>query len=223
MYTLGYWKIRGLRTPITFVLEYANIPYEEKFYEMTKDAEGNWSRDQWLSVKPNMPLDFPNLPYLEDHSEEAQGLKITQTNAIISYICNKHKVLLPDEGNLIQQAKMDMMVGVIGDFRMAFVIMSYKTGDTDGYAKNILPDWLEKMEKYFEKNEFCAGEKMTHADFNLYELLDHHRLVFDNILKDFPKLEGFMAKIDQLEEVKKYRASDKWFDHPMNNLCAFVK
>ena len=217
-YTLGYWKIRGLRTPITFVLEYGNISYNEEFYELYQDESGNWSRDAWFKVKPTMPLDFPNLPYFFDPEN---NLKITQMSAIINYICNKHKILLPK--NPVEQARTDMMVGVTGDFRMGFVRMSYGDGDTENYAKNSLPDWLKKFEEFFGKNEYCSGGSLTHCDLNLYEIMDHHRIVFEGCFDNYPNIAAFMKRIDDLEQVKRYRSSDKWFDHPMNNLSAKVK
>ena len=105
-YTLGYWKIRGLRTPITLILEYGNIPYKEEFYELFQDESGNWSRQNWFEPKKTIPLDFPNLPYLFDPEND---LKITQMSAIINYICNKHKILLPESGvrSFSNQKKMD--------------------------------------------------------------------------------------------------------------------
>merc|ERR1712076_297762 len=148
-YTLGYWKIRGLRTPITFVLEHGNIDYKEELYE---DSEGNWSRDAWFSVKPNQNLDFPNLPYFYDSEND---IKITQMSAIINYICNKHDILLPKTTK--EKAQTDMMMGVTGDFRGGFTRMSYGNGDTATYKEKFLEDWLEKFEKFFSQNKYCSG------------------------------------------------------------------
>ena len=61
---LGYWKIRGLAQPIRYLLEYAELPYEEVLYEQG-DAP-NYSVDCWTSVKNTIGLDFPNVPYLID-------------------------------------------------------------------------------------------------------------------------------------------------------------
>ena len=31
--TIGYWKIRGLQSPVRFILEYLAVPYNEDLYE----------------------------------------------------------------------------------------------------------------------------------------------------------------------------------------------
>ena len=61
---LGYWKIRGLAQPIRYLLEYIEHPYEDVMYEQG-DAP-NFSIECWTSVKNNLGLDFPNMPYLID-------------------------------------------------------------------------------------------------------------------------------------------------------------
>ena len=46
---IGYWKIRGLISPVRYMLEYLGVPYEEDQYEQG-DAPG-YSSECWLSVK----------------------------------------------------------------------------------------------------------------------------------------------------------------------------
>ena len=81
--TIGYWKIRGLLTHITHVCEFAGVKYNMEFYEQGEGPE--FCREAWLSVKKqDRGYDFPNLPYMQDGD-----LKITETMAIIRYVCNK--------------------------------------------------------------------------------------------------------------------------------------
>ena len=229
VYTIGYWKIRGLRTPITLVLEYAGIEYKEEFYEMNKDADGNWARDDWYKCKAELQksgkLDFANIPYLFDPEH---NLNITQMVPIITYLCQKHNVLQPE--NLQEKAKADMMMGVIGDFRSGFTQMCYFTGDVDSYYTSNLvgengANWMALFENYFTKNKYCAST-LTYADFNFWEIMDHHRIVYGeklDLAKNYPNVNKFMQMIDDLEAIKNYKASDRWFDHPMNNYVAKVK
>merc|ERR1739848_252002 len=65
---LGYWAIRGLASPIRYLLEYVGAEYEETRYE---------SGDKWFPVKFDLGLDFPNLPWFEDGD-----VKINQSGAI---------------------------------------------------------------------------------------------------------------------------------------------
>jgi len=46
----------------------------------------DFDRSQWLNEKFTLGLDFPNLPYLIDES-----VKVTETMAIMKYICAKWK------------------------------------------------------------------------------------------------------------------------------------
>lgn len=55
---LGYWPIRGIAQPIRFLLEYLEIPYEEKRYT---DHEEWFNKDYTTFGHP-----FTNLPYLKD-------------------------------------------------------------------------------------------------------------------------------------------------------------
>lgn len=78
---IGYWKIRGLIAPVRYLLEYLGVEYDEDHYE-TGDGP-DFARDHWLSVKPTLGLDFPNLPYLFDGD-----VKISESSAMFRYISN---------------------------------------------------------------------------------------------------------------------------------------
>ena len=54
--TLAYWDIRGLAQPLRLVLAYAGVDFVDKRYNPSERAV-------WLSDKPNLGLDFPNIPY----------------------------------------------------------------------------------------------------------------------------------------------------------------
>ena len=62
--TLGYWKIRGLAQPARYMLAYVGADYNNEMYEQGDGPE--FSREAWMSVKPTMPHQYPNLPYLSD-------------------------------------------------------------------------------------------------------------------------------------------------------------
>jgi hypothetical protein len=73
--TLGYWDIRGNTEPIRMVLHYAEAPFEDKRYEYGSTPQT--LRSIWLADKPNLGLDFPNLPYYIDGD-----LKLTQVSLL---------------------------------------------------------------------------------------------------------------------------------------------
>ncbi len=62
--------------------EYLGVDYETIDYEQGDGPE--FSGEAWLSVKPTLGLDFPNLPYLI-HGD----LKLTESQALCRYIANE--------------------------------------------------------------------------------------------------------------------------------------
>jgi len=61
---LGYWNIRGYAEAIRLMLEYLDVPYEDKRYEFGSTPETLYC--SWLQDKQKLGLDFPNLPYFID-------------------------------------------------------------------------------------------------------------------------------------------------------------
>ena len=72
--TLGYWNIRGMAQSIRYQLIYQGIEYNEEIYE---PAKGEDVRANWMNVKHNLGIEFPNLPYFIDGK-----LKMSETLAI---------------------------------------------------------------------------------------------------------------------------------------------
>ncbi|VDK37176.1 unnamed protein product [Dibothriocephalus latus] len=68
---------------IRLLLKYVGEPFDQVFYEAGPAPD--FSREQWLSKKDRLGLDFPNLPYFIDGS-----LRLTQSSAILEYIADKH-------------------------------------------------------------------------------------------------------------------------------------
>ena len=79
---LGYWHIRGLAASIRYMLHYCEVDFLDTTYELGPAPE--FSRDCWFSIKPNMGLDFPNLPYFKDGD-----FSLTESAAIHKYIAHK--------------------------------------------------------------------------------------------------------------------------------------
>jgi len=73
--TIGYWKIRGLGAGIRYQLEYCKVDYHCEEY--AQGPAPGYNKEEWLSKKFNLGMDFPNIPYFFDGD-----LKITETLAI---------------------------------------------------------------------------------------------------------------------------------------------
>ena len=117
-----------------------------------------------------------------------------------------------------------MMVGVLGDFHMAFVRICYGgiEGALEAYLKDEkFSDWCKKLNKYFSANKFCAGDELTWCDMYMYEVLDvHMELCGAEVFAEFQELTKFHAIIGSLEKIKAYRDSERFFKRPCNNLSA---
>ena len=108
---IGYWKIRGLGTPLRLMMKHMNTPYEMVEYEQGEGPE--FSREAWLSVKHNLGFEFPNLPYLID-----EDLKMTETVAIMQYLAGKFKPELLG-ADVAHRARVNMVSGVVSTLKFA--------------------------------------------------------------------------------------------------------
>jgi glutathione S-transferase len=105
---VGYWNMRGKAQSIRNLLVYMNVYFEDKLHS---------DHQAWFS-KENKELgfDYPNLPYFIDGD-----LKISESIAIVKYICQKynHNELLGK--TLHDQATLNMLYGAYEDF-LEFII-----------------------------------------------------------------------------------------------------
>lgn len=217
MSVFGYWKVRGIGTPIRFLMEYVGEKYEEVMYECGEAPD--YSRDCWYKVKYSFGLDFPNLPYYFDDK-----VKISQSNAILRYLGRKYKL---DGATDEEKIRIDLLLEEIADFRGAWIRLCYF--DTDnfdvnkvGYMKNVV-ERLGGYEKYLGDNAFFAGDKLTMVDFPMYEVIDQHREFEPKLLDKFPKLNAYMSRFEALPALKTFLASDRFYKRPIYNKMAGFK
>ena len=124
--TLGYWKIRGLAASIRYQLEYSGVDYQMKEYEQGNAPD--YSRQDWFDEKPNLGLDFPNLPYMIDGD-----FSLTETFAIHKYLADKYAPELLGM-NAEQQGVVQMLSGVLLDIKNGVTRPCY-SGDKEAAMK----------------------------------------------------------------------------------------
>jgi glutathione S-transferase len=73
---LGYWCMRGRAGAARALLTHLEVDFENKIYA---------SPQEWAEAKPNLPLNFPNLPYYIDGD-----VKMSESMAILRQICRKY-------------------------------------------------------------------------------------------------------------------------------------
>jgi len=209
---LGYWDLRGLAEPIRLLLEYCEIPYEQKLYVCGDGPE--FSRADWTQVKDNLPLHFPNLPYFRDKN----GMYFTESWAIMQHIARKHELVPKDE---ISAALCDQLQGVVQDFRKSFTNMCYSTNyekNKDLFLKQ-LPEKMKRFNVYLTEHAFLAGKSISYVDFALAEILDQVQMFYKDLFNEnqYSAVNNYLNKILNLPNIKSYRKSSRFKKFPCNN------
>ena len=212
---LGYWKIRGLGSPIRYLFEYTGVEYEETQYEQG-DAP-DYSVEVWTLSKPTLGLDFPNLPYLI-----YGDVKLTETIAILRYICNKWAPELlgktPED-----KAFADMTFNYLWEYRNAVVNHSYSTGDRAQIVKIGNEKLGEVVGKVLLGKKFVCGDDLTYVDFFLFEKIEVANFLSEGeFLKNYPIFIDFHKRITSLPRFSDYYNSDKFMRGPFNNKIAKI-
>ena len=164
--TLGYWNIRGIAEPIRLLMNYLGVNYKDELY--AQGPAPDFSREAWLKVRATLGLDFPNLPYLID-----SPIKITESIAIIRYICHKFEPKLLGS-NLDEIAYVDMITGVLYNFAQQKSELMYTTepDKVPKYKLDSIQDTIKRLAKLFQGKKYLVGEKLTYVDFICVEALE---------------------------------------------------
>jgi len=212
--TLGYWKIRGLASPIRYLLEYCNVPYQEDFYVQGDGPE--FSRDDWFSKKFNLNLDFPNLPYFIDGN-----LRFTESQAIMRYICNKWNPDLLGK-TLEDKAHLDMVTGVLKDLHLPVIIHCYRDGDKKKAVEEF-SEGVARVVTYLGNKKFLIGDYVTCVDFMFYEILELLDYISEgSIYTQNPTLKLYKENVENLEKMQEHMKSDRFMKKTFNNKCALI-
>ena len=211
--TLGYWKIRGLASQIRYQMVYLGVNYQEDIYEQGDAPE--FSRAVWTDKKNSLGLAFPNLPYFVDGD-----IKLTETQAIMKYICYKwgEDLLGLDSA---QVGEVEMVSGIISELKSATTMPCYVSGDKAAIAKTCL-EKTQPVATYLGKKNFLMGDNVTYVDFILFELCDFMTWMTDGQLYvRYPNLKDYFNRIKQLPRLKEFFENDAvCIKRPFNNKIA---
>ncbi|MEE6459713.1 hypothetical protein FKM82_000708 [Ascaphus truei] len=154
------------------------------------------------------------LPYLLD-----EDVKLTQSNAILRYIARKHGLCGELEG---EKLRVDLMENQVMDFRRDLVTIAYNPlfETLKGPYLEKLPVTLKRYSCFLGDGAWIAGEKITFADFLMYDVLDQHRMLEPTCLQNFTNLQDFLTRIEALPPVAAYMKSPHFMKTPINNCMA---
>jgi len=196
---LGYWSIRGLAEPIRYLLHYTGTEYEDQCYDMGPDRATMFQ--SWFSVKETLGLKLANLPYYIDGD-----FKLTESGAITGLIARRHGLAGSCEEDFI---KIAVAHGVAVDVLVDFFKLCY-----DPEFKNKLeafvaevPPKIERLSKLIEEGDYILGNKISHEDFFLFELIDRLMSLIPDSIAKHSNLVAYHQRIASLPAIAKYRDS----------------
>lgn len=204
------------------LLHYCGVAFNDVAYE--QHGAPQFSRHEWLSVKPTLPLAFPNLPYFIDGD-----VRLTQSTAILNYVAKRHgarcdRLHLPH--GLVQEAEYDMLLHTLIDFADAIAAVSYSPNYEallPDFRAQTLPDWLARWALFLGTKLFLLGsaDKPSPIDFHLFDLLDRLLAQTPTCLAAHPTLTHFHARVKALPGLQSYFASPAASWHVNNTIAGY--
>ncbi|XP_004449926.1 glutathione S-transferase alpha-4-like [Dasypus novemcinctus] len=191
---LYYFRGRGRMESIRWLLAAAGVEFEEEFIEQ---------REQYEKLKKEGRLLFDQVPLVE-----IDGMRLTQTRAILSYLAAKYNLYGKD---LKETARINMYADGTLDLMMMIALMAFKPPEEK--EENIALVVKSAKNRYFpvfEKilkdhgEDFLVGNKLSWADIQLIEAILMVEELNASVLSDFPRLKAFKAKISNVPTIKKF-------------------
>lgn len=202
-----------MAAPIRYLLEHVGAEYEDKLYKCGPPPD--FDRTQWLNDKFNLGLDFPNLPYYIDGD-----VKLSQSIVIMRHLARKHGLVGETEAETL---RVELAAAQVSDYHMDFVRIVYNPQFLELKKDYLagLPNKMKLLTKFLGDRKFIAGDKVTYADFLLFEYLEGQSYLVEGLLKDYPVLEAFHKRALALKGIDSYFKSPRAIKFPFNGAPAF--
>ncbi|CAG2178597.1 unnamed protein product [Oppiella nova] len=201
--SIGYWDNRGKAQSIRYLLKYAGVDFNDKRYEKAH-------KDIWFTAKPNLGLDFPNIPYYMDGD-----IKLSQSVAIMRYLARKHGLVARDDPTLARQ---EMVEQQLEDMFMGFMMTLKNTVDNDAkwkdYCAGTLKQQLTLLVKFLGDKQWLTGQ-LAYVDFLAYEILDAMRAYVPPVVDECLAIKQYLDRFEALPPIKAYRSSSEFMSWPM--------
>ncbi|KAK2890808.1 hypothetical protein Q8A67_013451 [Cirrhinus molitorella] len=200
-YTLTYFPVKGRCGALKMMLADNGQQLKENLVSI----------EDWMKGDLKGSCLFGQLPKLEDGD-----LVLYQSNAMLRHLGRKHDAY----GKTVCEAsRIDMMNDSVEDLRLKYIKMIYQEYDTgkEAYCKD-LPNHLKPFECILSKSKsgFLVGEKISFADYNLFDLLLNHKTLCSTCLDSFPALKSYVDKIAARPKVKALLECESFKKLPIN-------
>ncbi|XP_077018184.1 glutathione S-transferase A4-like [Tamandua tetradactyla] len=191
---LYYFRGRGRMESIRWLLAAAGVEFEEEFIE---------TRGQYEKLKKEGRLLFDQVPLVE-----MDGMRLTQTRAILSYLAAKYNLYGKD---LKETARINMYADGTLDLMMMVALVAFKPPEEKEESvalimKNAKNRYFPVFEKILKGHgeDFLVGNKFSWADIQLIEAILMMEELDASVLSAFPRLQAFKAKISNIPTIKKF-------------------
>ena len=191
---LYYFRGRGRMESIRWLLAAAGVEFEEEFFE---------TREQYEKLKKDGLLLFGQVPLVE-----IDGMALTQTRAILSYLAAKYNLHGKD---LKERVRIDMYADGTLDLMMMVALAAFKPpGEKEENLALVVEKAKTRYFPVFEKilkdqgEDFLVGNKFSWADIQLLEAILMMEELDASVLSDFPLLQAFKTRISNIPTIKKF-------------------
>ncbi|XP_051912751.1 glutathione S-transferase Mu 4-like [Hippocampus zosterae] len=211
---VGYWPLRGLVERVLLLLEYLGLEYELR---RVTDPDG-WFNKLKLEVMAKNGL--ANLPYLLDGEKY-----ICESSAIMVHLALKadRPCLLGKTND--EKVEYTALIGFFNDTYSEYIKFAY--GKAEDFAaakadyKKAVDLRVAKLDKLLEGRKYAVGETFTLADILFFDFLSlYEGLLFPGELKAFKTVQEYFERVGSIENIKNYRASDRFMVEPCNGPSA---
>ncbi|ELV11972.1 Glutathione S-transferase alpha-4 [Tupaia chinensis] len=179
---------------IRWLLASAGVEFEEEFIE---------TREQYEKLQNDGYLLFGQVPLVE-----IDGMALTQTRAILSYLAAKYNLYGKD---LKERVRIDMYVDGTLDLMMVMALAAFKPPEEkeENFAltvKKAKTRYFPVFEKILKDHgeDFLVGNKFSWADIQLLEAILMVEELNASVLCDFPLLKAFKTRISNIPTIKKF-------------------
>uniref|UniRef100_A0A8C8YIW4 glutathione transferase n=1 Tax=Prolemur simus TaxID=1328070 RepID=A0A8C8YIW4_PROSS len=191
---LYYFDGRGRMESIRWLLAAAGVEFEEEFFE---------TREQYEKLQKDGRLLFGQVPLVE-----IDGMALTQTRAILSYLAAKYNLYGKDLKERVRidmytDGTLDLMTMIMGG---VFKPLAEKEETLASVVKSAKTRYFPVFEKILKDHgeDFLVGNKFSWADIQLLEAILMVEELDASVLSDFPLLKAFKTRISNIPTIKKF-------------------
>ncbi|GMH79148.1 hypothetical protein TrLO_g13582 [Triparma laevis f. longispina] len=198
---LTYFAGYGLAEQTRWLLAYAKVPFSQR-------ALASFS--QFDELRNDRSLLFKQLPLLE-----IDGLKVTQSQAMVRYVARKYFGAVGDD----VWVRSDMIAEACKDCRLGMVKWPFSSSK-DVHIKEFVPPLISKWFPLLDPlAEIKDDSEITYAHVLIAEMVYEYDLMFESKglpspSTEFKNLKDLTAKITATPQMVEYLNSDKRFPFP---------